>query len=381
MNSLRQTVENGKNMKMRKSFGLVLGMAILMVACNKKDGITISGAYESPVEDQLVKIELIMNNELTVVDSFKLEPTGVYARTLNVTEPGFYRLNFYNRHVTNMILDQSDIQLVKDENDPRGGYKVTGSKDMDYIYQLTALKQDFEKESQALNGEFMTARNSGDTQTLEEIRSRFMQMKAANDQKIKSAILNMDGSIAGILATSFIDEENEFAFLDSLAKKYQKELPNSSYTQELVNKVEAFRKLAIGSPAPELSLPDPNGELVSLSSFKGKYVMIDFWAAWCRPCRMENPNVVKMYNAYNDKGFEVLGVSLDRTKDAWVKAIEEDQLTWTQVSDLKYFESEAAQLYQINSIPATYLIGPDGTIVAKNLRGAELEAKLKEIFG
>lgn len=322
-----------------------------------------------------------MNNELTVVDSFQLDSSGAYNRTIKVTEPGFYRLNFYNRHVANMILNDSDIALVKNESDPRGGYKVAGSKDMDYIYELTALKQDFEKQSQSLNEEFMNARNSGDAELLEDIRMRFMKMKATSDNQIKSAIMKMDGSIAGILSTSFIDEENEFAFLDSLAQKYQKELPNSSYTKELVEKVEAYRKLAIGSPAPEISLPTPDGEMVALSSFRGKYVMIDFWAAWCRPCRAENPNVVRMYNAYHDKGFEILGVSLDRQKESWVRAIQEDQLTWTQVSDLKYFESEAAQEYKINSIPATYLIGPDGNIVAKNLRGAELEAKLKEIFG
>ncbi|UXX79311.1 TlpA family protein disulfide reductase [Reichenbachiella carrageenanivorans] len=366
---------------MTKHLGLLFTCALLVGACAKKEGVTISGTYENPEENQWVKIELIMDNQLTVIDSFQLAPSGVYSRTIKVTEPSFYRLNFYNRHVTNMILDKSDIQLVKDKNDPRNGYKVSGSIDMDYIYQLSTLKQDFEKQSQALNGEFMEARNNGNMAALEDIRSRFMKMKTANDKQIKSAIMKMDGSIAGILATSFIDEEAEFAFMDSLAQKYKKELPNSSYTKQLVDKVEAYRKLAIGSPAPEISLPNPEGKIVTLSSFKGKYVMIDFWAAWCRPCRMENPNVVRMYQAYNDKGFEILGVSLDRKKESWVEAIAQDQLTWAQVSDLKYFESEAAQIYQINSIPATYLIGPDGKIVAKNLRGPELEAKLKEIFG
>ena len=120
---------------------------------------------------------------------------------------------------------------------------------------------------------------------------------------------------------------------------------------------------------------------MSLTDFRGKYVLVDFWASWCRPCRAENPNVVRVYNQYKDKGFEILGVSLDKSKDAWLKAIEQDKLTWKHVSDLKFWQSEAAQLYGVSSIPYTILLDPEGTIIAQNLRGASLERKLAELLG
>lgn len=158
-------------------------------------------------------------------------------------------------------------------------------------------------------------------------------------------------------------------------------LQESAYGKNLKGYLVTLEKVKIGEKAPDFTLADTEDRPVKLSDHFGKYILLDFWAAWCGPCRKENPNVVEAFQKYKDKGFDVFGVSLDRTKEAWLKAIEKDKLTWTHVSDLIYWQSAPAALYGVRAIPANFLISPEGVIVAKNLRGEDLQAKLAEIFG
>jgi peroxiredoxin len=148
----------------------------------------------------------------------------------------------------------------------------------------------------------------------------------------------------------------------------------------LQKKLASTESLSPGSPAPDFTLPDKNGKLISLASFRGKYVLLDFWASWCVPCRQENPNIKNAYRAYQVKNFTVLSVSLDSDQARWLAAVKADDLTWSQLSDLKSFKSKAANLYNITGIPQNFLIGPDGKIVGRNLKGAELQHLLAKVL-
>jgi len=238
----------------------------------------------------------------------------------------------------------------------------------------------YQEEINELNTEYYDAMTANDQDAMRSIQERSLLMASKHTERVKDAIKDMDGSFASLAAAMLIDPSTDFEFLDSLITGLDQKYPNTKTIVTLKQQLNELRTLSVGQPAPEIALPNPEGKMVKLSDLRGKYVLIDFWAAWCKPCREENPNVVRLYQQYKDRGFEVFGVSLDRTKEAWVKAIEEDGLEWTQVSDLQYFNSEAAATYQINAIPATYMLDPEGKIIAKDLRGSSLENKLKELF-
>ncbi len=349
---------------------------------NENDGyVQIEGKIKNPSSEGYVVLEKIGEQNIDVVDTLMVSSDSTFRYSMKNEDPGFYRLNLYDRQYVNLILDKEDVQITADGNRPDGLVEVSGSRDTDYFYEVNDIMRDFQQSVNELNADFMKARSENEIEKMQQIEEQYLQIEQQNNEKIKSKIRDMGSSIAALYAVNFLDAEKEFPFLDELATKFQKDLPDSPYTKQFVAQVESLRSLAIGMPAPDIQLPNPAGDTVSLSSLQGKYVMIDFWAAWCKPCRMENPNVVRMYKKYKDEGFEIYGVSLDRSKEDWVGAIEKDQLTWEHVSDLQYFDSQAARLYNINAIPATVLIDPDGKIIAKNLRGSALEEKLAEIFG
>src|SRR5690606_36425831 len=186
--------------------------------------------------------------------------------------------------------------------------------------------------------------------------------------------------LAGFYAMSTLDpelaEQELIAYVDAIGDQFGDNRTVVSFKEE----IEKLKKLAVGQPAPEIVGYTPHNETVKLSDYKGKYTLVDFWASWCVPCRKENPNIVRLYQTYHDKGFEVLGVSLDDNPGSWMRAVADDELEWTNISDLKAWSSDLVLDYRIKAIPASVLVDPQGNILAKNLRGEELSTFLKTLF-
>lgn len=355
---------------------------LLPVLAQTSDAFTIRGRVATPLAGK-VYLQAINERGFPAVLDSAAAPQGTFQFSGKTTNGGgFYQLSLAGNTVRIPLLIEGGETLQVDLNGKTA--TVTGSKTMEAFQKINKLQSDFQAKAAQLNTQYEAAVEKKDTKRQQQIKAEFDAGQAAISQQVRAMMPDLGTSLTALYATNFLDPEQDFALFESMADQFAKAKPDSRMTQAFVAQVRRMQAqkngLAEGKPAPEIVLKDPNDKVVPLSSLKGKYVLIDFWASWCGPCRKENPNVVRMYQKYKDKGFEIYGVSLDQNKAAWLKAIEADSLTWTHVSDLKFWNSAAAVTYGVQAIPFSVLIDPQGNILAKNLRGETLEAKLAEVL-
>jgi peroxiredoxin len=358
---------------------LVIFAAILFTSfgCSgQKEGITIQGKVENPAGKKIV-LQKFTANQIEDVATVELKSNNSFSFASTKFAPGFYRLNFFDTQYVNIILNEDDLTVNVDGSDPNGKHEVKGSTEMDQINKIQGIMEQFQEDLTKLNAEYGAGLSGQDPATMEAAYAKFMELQKKYSGKIKYDIRNMGHSMAALQAIAYLDPDQDLQFIDSVVTELAVAMPDLEEAQQIKAELEEMKLFAIGSQVPDFTLPSDDGKMVSLSSFKGKYVLLDFWAAWCRPCRVENPHIVKAYKKYNSKGFEVFGVSLDQNDEAWHQAIKQDGLLWKQVRDV---QNEVATTYKVTSIPLSFLLDKEGRIIAKNLRGAALEEKLEEIF-
>lgn len=368
-------------------------LAGLMAGCTATSRSRTITAQIDGGAGKTLYLDKFVSNQPVHVDSVKLDNDGKGVMKVPSLPLDFYALNLGGKGMLVVLLDSAENLTFEASSDSLQQPKLLeGSVNTGLMHEYFKESMAFDKESRPLMERLKVDRNDS------AAMQRYMELTNAFTTRSRDFINAHMGSPAVLAALNRMNIQQDLPLFQAVRDSLRKTIPNSEYFAGFRDEVDRMEQQAqaaqlqeeqqskldnlipVGSEAPDFSQASPEGKQIALKDLRGKVVLIDFWASWCRPCRMENPNVKKVYDRFQSKGFEILGVSLDKSKDAWTGAIKQDGLPWKHVSDLAFWNNAVAQQYGVSSIPYTVLVDRDGKVLAKNLRGPALEAKLAEIF-
>ncbi|HVF97899.1 MAG TPA: TlpA disulfide reductase family protein [Flavisolibacter sp.] len=366
---------------------IVLAGLIALAACtneNTANTLTIEGTVKNAAAKMIYLEENIPNGQPTIMDSSELKSNGSFLLQAPKKEEALYHLRLAGKTgpLALLISDATNLHVTADAANTAEPYAVKGSAASE---ALVAFDRTTYKQGMAL----FTAGSKVDSLRKAQAPDSTINLEYATVEKAAASLKSYVQDFLKKASSPVLTLYALSSFQNTAANLGMPGLTQAEMTQiiqEAAAKfpqhtaLQAVKKSIPSAKAPDFSQPGIDGNPVALSSFKGKYVLLDFWASWCKPCRMDNPNVVKAYSQFKDKNFTVFGVSLDQNRDAWLKAIKQDGLTWTHASDLKFWSNEAAALYGVQSIPANFLIDPQGNIVAQDLHGDDIVKTLQRVI-